>query len=145
MSKVNVSDIEQEVQAAEESKRKPKCKHVNKQHVNEKGVLQDLVCTLPENHAGDHRARHLRRVGEPVTNEKGVILKMEYHEEEVEASWNDVAGKPASEISEEPVLQMSLLQKDLVMQILTRNPAMDVKQAIAQAKLSKEWNAASVG
>lgn len=140
MAKVTPEQIEKEVEIQKESKNKPACGHVNKQYTGTDGKLQDLSCTLPKEHSGDHKARHMRKIGTPVTNEKGHTLRMEYHEEEVEASWSDAAGKPVSEISEEPVLQMSLLQKDLVMQILTRNPAMDVKQAIAQAKLSKEWN-----
>lgn len=141
MAKVTSEQIEKEIEVQKEAKDNPVCGHVNKQHTGADGKLQDLSCSLTKNHDGDHKARHMRKIGEPVSNEKGQTLRMEYHEKEVESSWGDAAGKPASEISEEPVLQMSLLQKDLVMQILTRNPAMDVKQAIAQAKLSKEWNA----
>lgn len=142
MAKVTPEQIEKEVEIQKESKNKPVCGHVNKQHTGTDGKLQDLSCILPKEHSGDHKARHMRKVGEPVTNEKGQVLRTEYHEEEVDASWGDVAGKPVSEISEEATLQMSLLQKDLVMQILTREPALDAKQAIAKAKLSKEWNAA---
>ncbi len=33
-----------------------KCGHINKQHINADGVREDLACTLPKGHAGNHRA-----------------------------------------------------------------------------------------
>lgn len=141
--KVTPEDIEKEVEQVKESKGKPVCGHINKQHTGTDGKLEDLVCNLPEGHKGDHKAKHQRNIPDYEHDDKGKVKKVTYHQEEVETSWGDAAGTPASQIQEEVVPQMSLLQKDLVMQILSREPALDVKMAVAKAKMSKEWNAAS--
>jgi hypothetical protein len=121
------------------------CGHVNKQHYNTKGKLEDLACDLEPKHAGDHHAKYRKNVGEPVTDEKGRVVRVDYHEEEADAYWNDAAGKPAASIHGREVEQTSLLQKDLIMQVMKENPHLTVEQATAQAKALPQWNAAALG
>lgn len=116
------------------------CGHVNKHNYNADGELEDLACTLPLGHAGDHSAEYVKNVGEPQHDEKGRVVKVVYHQEKAVAYWGDAAGKPADEIGEGEVAQMSLMQKDLVMGLLAKNPALKVDQAVAQARGLPAWN-----
>lgn len=84
------------------------CGHVNKQFHNVKGKIEDLACTLPSGHVGDHSAKHtaLRQVednfetAELVANgaKTYVIAGKPFMAIEVDGFWSDVAGVPASEI-----------------------------------------------
>lgn len=116
------------------------CGHINRHHYNAAGRLEELACTLLPKHTGDHSATYKKNVGDPVHDEKGRVIKVEYHEEEATAVWNDAAGKPAADIQEGEIAQMTLFQKDLVMQLLAKNPTLTVDQAVAQAKQMPEWN-----
>lgn len=119
------------------------CGHVNKQHYGINGKLQDLACTLPAKHTGDHQALYKKNVGEPATDEKGRVVKTNYHEEDKVAFWGEAAGKPANPVTGE-VVQTSLLQKDLIMQIMKENARLTVEEATAQAKADARWNAAAL-
>ena len=115
------------------------CGHINRHHTDTSGKLAPLACTLPKGHTGDHYATYIRNVPEYITNERGVAVKVIQNQTEGETYWQDIAGTPASEITPEEVPQMTGYQRDLVMQILQRNPKMSATEAIAKAKLTKEW------
>lgn len=66
------------------------CGHINKHYYQEQ-VLTDLLCTREEGHEGDHSATFTRKY-----IEAGVQL-----EEEKTEGWNDAAGIPASEITQD--------------------------------------------
>jgi hypothetical protein len=119
------------------------CGHVNKQHYNTKGKLEDLACDLEPKHAGDHHAKYQKNVPEPVTDEKGRVTNVNYHEEEADAYWTNAAGKPAKDISEGTVPQLSLMQKDLLAQLMARNPDMTVEVALEKVKTDPRWNAST--
>jgi hypothetical protein len=118
------------------------CGHVNKHHYNTKGKLEDLACTLPKDHEGAHSAKYVKLVGEPVNDEKGRVVKTDYHEVEAVAAWSDAAGVPANRIQAGEIEAMTLLQKDLVMQVMAKAPNLTVEQATATAKAQPEWTAA---
>lgn len=116
------------------------CGHVNKQHFNAEGKLEDLACTLDPRHPGDHQAPYKKNVADHLYDEKNRIVKITYHLEDAVSYWNDSAGKPADKVKSGEVAQMTGFQRDLVMQILSRNPRLNVDQALAQARQSPEWN-----
>lgn len=116
------------------------CGHINKHSYNTRGKLEDLSCTLEKGHDGDHSAPYKKNVGESVHDEKGRIVSVKYTPEESIAYWNDGAGVLAKEIKVGDVGQMNMFQKDIVMQILSKNPNTPVEQAIAEAKERPEWN-----
>ena len=120
------------------------CGHVNRQHYGTDGKLLEIVCDLEPKHEGDHHARAMRNVPEPVTNEKGIVTSVKQRQEEVGTWWGDKAAALTRDVIANVAEQMSLLQKDLVMDILNKNPNLTVEQAIAQAKASNAWQAASV-
>lgn len=132
-----------EVEAVETPKEEvivPKvCGHINKHYINPNGDLTDLACTLKPGHGGDHSAPCEKNVGSPVTNEKGITVKTAWVVEPSVAYWNDAASKPAVDIESEVVIDMTAYQKDLVMDMLKRNPTMDVDMAIAKAKMQDNW------
>jgi hypothetical protein len=79
------------------------CGHVNKQAYNIDGLLEDLLCTLPEGHAGDHSAKTKSLAKNPYStkNPRAEYLwaeGTEYEIKEVTTFWSDAAGKPASQI-----------------------------------------------
>lgn len=119
------------------------CGHVNRQAYGTNGKLQELVCDLEPKHKGDHHARAIRNVPEPVTDQKGITTSVKQREEEADAWWGDAAGKLTRDIIADVPEQMSLFQKDLVMGILNKNPNLTVEQALSQAKASPAWSAAS--
>jgi hypothetical protein len=126
-------------QIAKEVVKSDKCGHVNMQHYDEKGKVSPLACQRKSGHSGDHQATHKRRIPDYTYNEKGGVIKTEYHSEDAESSWGDAAGKKVEEVKEEAAIQMNALQRDMVMTILTRNPGMNVVDAIKQAKASEAW------
>jgi hypothetical protein len=95
-----------------------KCNHVNKQHVNSDGILEDLLCSLEEAHEGDHSAEYkcLRLVdgsiaqskliaaGTPVLKLSGKMVqgsgfvKNEYLEVTERAYWSNAASVPADQV-----------------------------------------------
>jgi len=115
------------------------CGHINKQHYGVNGKLEDLVCTLPARHEGDHSAVYKRLVGTPVTDEKGRVLKQTYEEVEDTGRWNDAAGTPAEQVRVGDKDQMTLYQRDMVLQIIKNSPKISVEQAIEQASKTEEW------
>lgn len=119
--------------------KEPLCGHVNKQHYGTKGKLEDLACTLPAGHAGNHSSPYKRLVGTPVTDEKGRVIKQNYEEVDDVSWWSDAAGAPAEQVHIGSKDQMTLYQRDLVMQVIQKNPKLSVDQAIAQASASEEW------
>ena len=119
------------------------CDHVNKQHYNTKGRLEDLKCDLEEGHKGDHHAFYEKNVPDHETNDKGQVTKSRYTQETAEAWWGDLAGTPAKEITERPMPQLSQYQKDLLGDVLRKNPHLSAEQALAEAKNSPTWNALS--
>lgn len=116
------------------------CGHVNRQHYNTQGRLSELTCDLPPKHLGDHHARYMKNIGEPVTDEKGRVLKVSYHEEEAETWWNDVAGKPVADVAIGAVETLNLNQKDMIMSFMNRNPNLSAAEALKMAKSQAEWN-----
>jgi len=120
------------------------CGHVNKQHHGYDGKLEDLACELTKGHTGDHNAHYKRKVGTPVTNEKGIVTSTAYHEEESLGAWSDAAGVPSNQVKVGIADQMTLYQRDLVMQVLQKSPRMKIDDAIEKAKQSQEWNQGSV-
>ena len=121
-----------------------KCGHINKQHYNVQGRLEDLACTLPKGHSGDHYARHLRKTPNHVYNEKGIVIQARYDEVEAETFWGDVAGTPASDIKEKEMKQLTGFQKDLLMTVMSKNPDMTVEDAIKQVRETPAWMAGNV-
>lgn len=117
------------------------CGHINKHYVNHKGMLEDLRCDLPDGHSGDHHAIGRRKVSDPITDNKGRVVEERYHEEEVDAYWGDAAGVPAKEISEKPLPQLTQFQKDILSDVLKKNPEMKIEEAIEKAKESPIWSA----
>jgi hypothetical protein len=117
------------------------CGHINKQHYNAKGRLEDLKCDLEEGHKGDHHAIYEKNIPDYETDEKGRVTKAKYTQEPAEAYWNSDAGIPASEIKEMAAVQMSQWQKDILGDVLRKSPDLPIEQAIAQAKASPSWNA----
>jgi hypothetical protein len=120
------------------------CNHVNKQHYNTDARLEDLACTLPKGHTGDHFAPYLRNVPDPITDLKGGVIQARYRQEEAEAWWSDAAGTPARDVKEGKIIQLSQFQKDIVAEILRKNPDMTAEAAIEQAKASPIWLAGNV-
>lgn len=118
------------------------CGHVNHQHYGLNGQLELLACDLQKQHVGDHHARYQKNTGERVEDEKGRLVKVEYHPEEADAYWNDAAGKPASNNLNE-TLQTNLWQKDLIMRILKEHKDMSAEDAYKLAKADPSWNAVS--
>ena len=116
------------------------CGFVNKQHHGTKGKLEDLACTLPAGHDGVHSAPYKRLVATPVTDEKGRVIKNSYEEVEDISRWSDAAGVPSDQVFANTSDQMTLYQRDMVLQIIQKNPKTTVEQAIAQASQSEEWN-----
>jgi hypothetical protein len=137
------SPVAEAVEAVKKVFEPAACGHVNKQHYNTDGKLQDLACTLPDGHIGDHQALCKKLSGEPQTDEKGRVVKSNYYEVDAIAYWNNAAGKAANPVTTE-VMQTSLLQKDLIMQIMKEHPSLTVEQATAQAKADARWNAAAL-
>ena len=69
-----------------------KCGHINKQFMNGKGEQEDLVCTLPKGHAGEHFALFSHVVTDyGVDNDNRIIVKGS-HTEFSEGWWSDAAG-----------------------------------------------------
>jgi hypothetical protein len=125
--------------SAEETKEV--CGHINKHYVNPKGRLEDLPCDLEKGHAGDHHAFCVHLVSDPLTNPKGQVIEERYREEQAEAWWSEAAGVPAKDITEAPMPQLSQYQKDILADILKRNPTMSVEVALKQAQESPLWKA----
>lgn len=98
-----------------------------------------MACDLPKGHTGDHHAIYLKNVPEYVTNEKGTPIKVNYHEEEAETYWGELAGTPANEIKSGEITQLTGYQKDLLMEVMKKNPLLSAEQALAVAKLEKNW------
>ena len=119
------------------------CGHVNRQYYNEKGALADLACELLKGHPGNHKAKCLRNERDEITNEKGNVIKVNYHPEPAECEWSDAAGISAANTVVEQVDQLSALQKDLITQELLKNPNMTAAEALARLKGTKEWAAAT--
>lgn len=117
------------------------CGHVNKHYINTKGRLEDLTCDLPKGHAGDHHAVCVRKIPDPLTDNKGRVIEERYREEEADAYWGDVAGTPAKDITEKPMPQLSQFQKDLLAEVLKKNPTMSIESALQQAQESPLWKA----
>lgn len=116
------------------------CQSVNKQFYGTDGKLSDIQCELHANHTGDHQAKYERKVADYIHNEKGQIIKTEYHLEPATASWNDFAEQKVEEYKELPAIQMNALQRDLVMDVLQKNPNLKIEEAIERAKASEGWN-----
>jgi hypothetical protein len=121
-----------------------RCGHINKHYHNPQGLLEDLACTLLAGHAGDHSAPCMKNVPEPTLNEKGQVVKTNYHAEPTVGYWSDAAGTPADQIQAGTIERMSLLQKDLVLQILTKDPGLSVPEAMQKARALPQWNAAEL-
>src|SRR3990167_7257259 len=115
------------------------CGHVNKHYYGLNGKLEDLTCTLEGGHTGDHSALHRRKVGTPVTDEKGRVISTTYEEVETLGAWNDAAGTPAANIIALDREQMTLYQRDLVLQIVQKNPKISIEDAVKLASGKEEW------
>lgn len=78
------------------------CGHTNKQYTNIKGKLEDLACTLPAGHGGDHEApcKALATFsGEKDPDAEYIFRDGKYYlVVESVAAWSDVAGTPAANI-----------------------------------------------
>lgn len=121
-----------------------KCGHVNKQHYNAKGRLEDLVCDREPGHDGDHHAICFRNVAEHVYNNKGVVVEEHYNQVEADSYWGNGAGVPAKDIKAGEAPQFSQFQRDLVAAILKTDPEMSAEEAYAKAKASPVWTAGNV-
>jgi hypothetical protein len=120
------------------------CGHVNKQHYNVKGRLEDLPCDLLAGHAGDHHAAYQRNVPNHIYNNKGGVEKAQWDQVEAEAFWGNDAGTPAGDIKEKEAKQFTSFQRDLVQEILRKNPDLSADEAYKQAKESPVWLAGNV-
>ena len=84
------------------------CGHINKQFHNIKGKIEDLACTLPAGHDGDHSAKHLalRQVednfetAELVANgaKTYTIAGKVFMAIDVDGFWSDAAGVLATSV-----------------------------------------------
>lgn len=115
------------------------CGHINKQFYGYDGVLEDLACVLPAGHPGDHQAPYQRKVGEKITDEKGRVTKVNYSSVDATCFWNDAAGVPAREVLVGTVTPLNLLQKDILMNVLSKRPELGMEEALRIAKESREW------
>lgn len=115
------------------------CGHINKHYFNTQGKLEDLACDLPKGHTGDHHAIALRNMPEYTHDHKGIPIKVVYTETETETYWGDMAGTPAKEITAGEVSQLTAYQRDILMELMKKNPALSAEQALAAAKLEKNW------
>jgi len=119
------------------------CGHINRHYYNPKGRLEDLACDLPKGHTGDHHAKHLINVPDPIVDSKGGVIEQHYRQEEADAYWGDAAGTPAQDIKAKDIPQLSQFQKDLVAEVMKSNPGMSAEDAVAEAKNSPIWLAGS--
>ena len=71
----------------------PSCGHINKQFFNSKGEREDLACTLPAGHEGDHFALFEHVVTDYGPDKEGRFVAKGSHMEPAEAWWSDAAGK----------------------------------------------------
>lgn len=143
VEEVPVETAEQETQAEEPKAEEPKvmvCGHVNRQHYNSKGRLSEILCDLPPKHTGDHHAKYMKNVGEPVNDEKGRVTRVTYHEEEADTYWNDAAAKPVGDVVVGTVEALNLNQKDMIMAVLNNDPTLSTEAALNIAKAKAEWN-----
>lgn len=119
------------------------CPHINKQHYNTKGKLEDLQCDLPAGHKGDHHAVYIRLTPNHIADARGIVVKEHYDEDAADVFWGDAAGTLASGIRPAEVQQMTDYQKDLVMMELKRDPTLPLEKAVALAKEKGTWTALS--
>lgn len=117
------------------------CGHVNKQYYNTAGRLEDLSCTLPDGHSGDHSAESKINVPDHIHDEGGRVVKSRYTQEERTAYWSDSAGTPAAQITEKQLPQLTEFQKDLLSEVLRKNPSMEVSAAVEMARSNPLWSA----
>lgn len=90
-------------EVVEEEQKAATCGHINKQAFNTDGLLEDLACTLPAGHEGDHSAKTQTLQKNPyLTKNPRAEYKwadgVEYEVREVTAFWSDAAGVPAEKI-----------------------------------------------
>ncbi len=116
------------------------CGHVNRHRFGTDGNLQELTCDLKPEHAGDHHAKCMVNVPDYTTNEKGIVTSVKYHQEERDGYWTDAAGTPVKDIKVGEVPAMNMNQKDMVLDIMKKNPRLNVDQAITLARSTPEWN-----
>jgi hypothetical protein len=88
------------------------CGHINKHHRGINGRLEDLACTLPDGHDGDHQAEYdclrpfdgsyehaqLPRVAMSQKIINNALVPSEYVKVKETAFWSDAAGVPAAQI-----------------------------------------------
>lgn len=130
-----------EVTEVEEVKKETKCGHVNKHHYGSDGRLQDISCELLKGHDGDHKAVYMKLIPDHITNNKGVVIEEHYREQLAETYWGDMAGTPASAISEKPMPQLTQFQKDILSDVLKKSPSLSIEAAIEQARSNPLWAA----
>lgn len=122
--------------------KKSLCNHENKHAFNEEGKLAPLFCDLPNGHQGDHHAKFTQRLQVvDEYDEKGRVRKSHFEDNEQDAHWNDAAGIPAAEIEENNIEQLTDYQRDLIMEVMRKNPSLNARQAKAAAKESELWDA----
>jgi len=68
------------------------CGHINKQFFNKDGRREDLACTLPAGHEGDHFAKFEHVVTEYGLDENNLEVVTGQHIETDDGFWSDSAG-----------------------------------------------------
>lgn len=98
-----VKDQEVLVKASEVKATIPQCGHINRQHTGVDGELEDIACTLPKGHTGDHSAK-VRVLQKQQYTQKNPKLEyvwrdgLEYEVHAVDTFWSDAAGVPVTEV-----------------------------------------------
>lgn len=81
------------------------CNHINKQFINTDGQLEDLTCTLPVGHEGEHSSIYkcLRLVEGIKDPRKETVIRggREFYVIDETAFWSDSAGKTVFEYADE--------------------------------------------
>jgi hypothetical protein len=79
------------------------CGHTNKHFMNAKGQREDLACTLPKGHAGDHFALYKSTITDYGIDKDGRQCVTGSHIVESEGWWSDAAGvlAPPPDVSRE--------------------------------------------
>jgi hypothetical protein len=107
-----------------EPKEETLCGHINKQFISKDGKREDLACTLPKGHEGDHFAIFPRVVTDYGVDKDGRPAVKGVHIEDTDGWWGDAAGESPSHTTT-PEEDFKRLQE-------TRNRERGVDEALSQ-------------
>ena len=85
------------------------CGHINRHSLGTNNKPDNLSCTLPSGHSGDHEALHAELIeSNRDYNEKGAVVHIDYEERKFLRQWNDMAGIPLEKIQIMPLPEKQL-------------------------------------